>query len=231
MRAKIIKLEEVNSTNDYLKERCETLPNFSLVHAKKQTAGRGRFNRKWISEEGGLWFSILIRHKRPDKSFLLCFAAAATIVEVLEKVGVVAEVKWPNDVYVGEKKICGILTENVIFGELANTIIGIGLNVNNPVPLEKTTTIKKERVLDHNIDKILRTFVRSYKKRMRAFSKKNHSAILKDWARFWKERGTFVKRKTVKGIVQGDVLGIDGEGQLILMDCSEKVIVNEGDVV
>ena len=133
----IIKLSATNSTNDYLKQLTATqhVDNFTIVTAEDQTAGRGQMGAQWNAEPGkNLTFSILVRDLLLEVSgiFNLNVAVAVSIIQALDGYGVEAlNIKWPNDILAGNKKIGGILIENSIKqgGEIFS-VIGIGLNVN-----------------------------------------------------------------------------------------------------
>lgn len=127
-------LEEADSTNSWASEHCRELEDMTYIEATRQTAGRGQRGNSWESEPGkNLTFSVLYR---PDsfaanRQFAISEAVALAIVETLAHFSVDATVKWPNDIYVGDRKICGILIEHSIFGmEIAHSVIGAGLNVN-----------------------------------------------------------------------------------------------------
>jgi len=148
-----IKLSQTASTNTYLSRLAATLPGGTVIYTPCQTAGRGQKGNSWESEDGkNLTFSMLI--KRPPVNardqFYLSEAAALAVVEALTAVaGDGFTVKWPNDVYWQDKKICGMLLENSLDAlEIAYCVVGIGLNVNqqrfvsdapNPVSLINIT--------------------------------------------------------------------------------------------
>lgn len=98
-----------------------------------QSGGRGQSDRKWLVEPGqNLTFSLIFEPQKPDRFILLTLACALSVAEIAyEKTGVKSEIKWPNDVILNGRKVCGILTESQFFGDkLARLIIGIGINVN-----------------------------------------------------------------------------------------------------
>ena len=149
---RILKLAETTSTNSWLSTNENNLEAPLMVYSEKQTAGRGQRGASWESEPGkNLTASLLLRLEsfQADKQFLISEAIALSIVELLSRHGVLAEIKWPNDIYVGNDKICGILVENVVTGsEITRTIAGFGLNVNqekfisdapNPVSMKMLT--------------------------------------------------------------------------------------------
>lgn len=128
---KVIQLDEVGSTNEYAKTIAHEVPEGTVVIAKRQTAGRGRKGRSWASPEGGIWMSVILKPPRVDPR--LAFVGALAVVDTLADFGISAGIKWPNDVWVGGRKVSGILAEGKA-GEYS--ILGIGLNVNNPIPEE-----------------------------------------------------------------------------------------------
>ena len=131
---KEIHFTEIDSTNLYLKKHYAELDDLDIVDAKHQSAGRGRMARVWEDSSGeNLLFSVLIKDKNLFPEFSsLSLLAASSIMNTIKSLGINGvSVKWPNDVMVNDKKICGILLESVSFGsEIEALIIGIGLNVN-----------------------------------------------------------------------------------------------------
>ena len=126
----MIKLNEVNSTNNYIKERLNELDNFECVFTMNQTNGKGRTGHTWVSEPNkNVAMSLLIKDDKIIKNFnLVSIVTGVVVAEYLETLGLnKVAIKWPNDVYVNEKKICGILLEGNIPEYI---IIGIGINVN-----------------------------------------------------------------------------------------------------
>ena len=129
---KIHFFETLDSTNTYAVRHFDELSDGDLVVAKKQTAGRGRLNRKWISTEGNLFASFVI--KEPfSEPFYATMVSSLSVVAAIHKLypGITPEIKWPNDVILNGKKICGVLCEGVIReGKLKGIICGIGVNLN-----------------------------------------------------------------------------------------------------
>ena len=114
----------------------------SVIAAREQTAGRGQRGNTWLSAPGmNLTFSIVLKHGNeglvditPDKQFVINDIISKTIVEFLSRHGIDARIKLPNDIYVADRKICGILIEHSVLGSsLVHSIIGIGLNVNQTI--------------------------------------------------------------------------------------------------
>jgi len=124
----------VSSTNEWAKELAKLgVEEGTVAVAETQTAGRGRLRREWSSPAGGLWFSVVLRPRaRPTDAVGLVFVAGLAVAEVLsEKYGLHVETKWPNDVLVHEKKICGMLCEmSSVGGTVKYVIVGVGINAN-----------------------------------------------------------------------------------------------------
>jgi len=142
------KFEELNSTNAKAKEMAAAgAGEWTVVLAKKQGAGYGRKGNAWFSPEGGLYFTVILPKGNVDDLQLLTILAAFCVANAAkEKFGVEPMIKLPNDVHLDGKKICGILTENVIMGGVKSSVIGIGVNTNIekfPSGLEKSSTSLK----------------------------------------------------------------------------------------
>ncbi len=134
---KILLLEETDSTNTYVSVHADSLDDMTLVAAHSQTAGRGQRGNSWESEPGRNICATLFHRPAgvPARvQFAVSEATALGVADMLAHYGIEARVKWPNDVYVGDRKICGILIENAVAGcDLLHCRIGIGLNVNQTV--------------------------------------------------------------------------------------------------
>lgn len=219
---KIIDLVTVDSTNTYLKNNYQHLEDMTFVCAKYQTAGRGRGNRQWLAEEGkNLTFSVLIRDEDLIGRYkMLSVLSALSILKVLQKYGISdVSIKWPNDVYVRDEKIAGILLESVSRESLECLIIGIGLNVNQKSfqgeflhqPVSMFQLLGQETDLD-NLKKDV------YQQLADCFS------LLKQGHDFYRQiaENDYLKGRKAFGEVRGkemevEVIGIDE-------DCSLKII-------
>ena len=116
-----LELEETASTNTYATQHAGELADMTMVTARRQSAGRGQRGNSWESEPGrNLTFSLFFRPPRslhPRSQFFISEAVALAIADALAGRGVEAMVKWPNDIYCGDRKICGILIEHSLFGD------------------------------------------------------------------------------------------------------------------
>ncbi|MDE6732202.1 MAG: biotin--[acetyl-CoA-carboxylase] ligase [Oscillospiraceae bacterium] len=124
----IIKLDEVDSTNSYMKAHLSKLCDGDVVTARLQTAGRGRLGHEWAADEGMLPLSILL--KNPPERENITARVGLAVCEALKELGEIsAFIKWPNDIIIGSRKVCGILCESAAFGDNFCVIVGIGVNV------------------------------------------------------------------------------------------------------
>ena len=134
---RLVKLDAIDSTNDFLKGLAskESLENFTTIWAQSQTHGRGQMGSMWVSEAGkNLTMSVLIRNSVTNLSqiFTLNVAVALAVIQALEGLGIPnLTIKWPNDIMSGNKKVGGILIENIVkSGGITDSVVGVGLNVN-----------------------------------------------------------------------------------------------------
>jgi BirA family biotin operon repressor/biotin-[acetyl-CoA-carboxylase] ligase len=164
----IIKLDAIDSTNDFLKAlaKKKVVENFTAVVAENQTNGKGQMGAAWSSETGkNLIMSILVKDilYNVDEIFHLNVAIALSVFQVLEEIKVPKlAIKWPNDIMSDTKKLCGILIENSIKSSSEiESIVGIGLNVNQkkfenlPKASSMAIVLKNEFDLDLILDKII----------------------------------------------------------------------------
>src|ERR1035441_7761450 len=145
--------EQTTSTNDVIEKLArDGVPEAAVFFAESQTKGRGRLGRKWVSpERKGLWFSILLRPDlRPQETTQLTVASATALRRAIQsETGLKPEIKWPNDILVGGRKVAGILTElSAELDRVRHVILGIGMDVNQgagefPPELRKLATSLK----------------------------------------------------------------------------------------
>ena len=160
----IIKLSATDSTNTYLRNLCneENLKDYTVIVTNQQTKGRGQMGSVWESEANkNLIFSVFkdLSEFRIEHSFYLSMIVSLSILDALKLMGIHGLwIKWPNDILSDNKKICGILIENVVKNnKLSSAIIGIGLNVNqlefNNLP--NAASLKSATGINYNLDELL----------------------------------------------------------------------------
>ena len=226
---KLIRFKEINSTNTYLKENYNSLDNLTVVVANHQTMGKGRLGRTWIDNDD-LLFSILIKdgiEKATDYSLLI----ASTIIKVLDKYN--PTVKWPNDIMIGDKKICGILLEAVTKEKIKCVVIGIGINVNTtsfPDDLRvKASSLKLISNESINKEELLTTIINKFNEEYNKYLNKESDYILNISNHFYlnnKKVSFYYQGKDCEGIV----LGISNNGELIVDYNSQELYLKSGEV-
>jgi BirA family transcriptional regulator, biotin operon repressor / biotin---[acetyl-CoA-carboxylase] ligase len=167
----IIKLNAIDSTNSYLRQLSseETLKDYTIVVAEHQTEGRGQMGTVWDSEKGkNLMFSLFKDLSMHDVEFpfYISMAISLAIVKTFKTLNIPdLTIKWPNDILSADKKICGILIENVIKNKLSYTIIGIGVNVNQTKfkNLPKASSLKNITGFHYDLDEILHSIIKHTK--------------------------------------------------------------------
>ncbi|MEM3552202.1 MAG: biotin--[acetyl-CoA-carboxylase] ligase [Candidatus Bathyarchaeia archaeon] len=223
---KILWFKTVDSTNNIAKKLAEEgFEEGTIIVAETQTKGRGRYRRTWFSPKGGLWFSIILRPEMsPNEVFKLNFLTTLSIVKAINDLyNLKAEIKWPNDVLINGKKVCGVLNETKIKdGKLEFVILGIGMNVNIPLEvfpkeLRKTSTSLKI-LLRENVpimvllQKILKNIFFYYSE-----VKKNFIQILNEYKCFMKMLNSWIEINVGNKKMKGQVIDVNEEtGALIV---------------
>jgi BirA family biotin operon repressor/biotin-[acetyl-CoA-carboxylase] ligase len=222
---KIIKLDTVVSTNSFLKDLSvsSTLENFTVVVTQNQTKGRGQQNNEWLSEPfKNLTFSVFTTFK--DVKIIhkkyLNFAISLAIYKVLfDKNLPKISIKWPNDLMVANKKICGILIENTFFGDqIKSTIVGIGLNVNQekfPDALRNVTSLKLATLKETDLNVLLHEILVALKTNVKILESKDFHLLEKQYLNVLYKKNIPTMFKTSKDdIFMGIISGISEQGNL-----------------
>lgn len=168
----------LDSTNDEALRHIGEYDNMSVIAAREQTAGRGQRGNSWSAAAGeNLTFSLVLKYgpgltpSLPVSSaFCLSKASSLAVCDVLDAYGINAAIKWPNDIYVRNSKICGMLIENSLSGDqLSTSVIGIGLNVNQkefPPSLVNPVSMSLATGVEYSVDEVLETFCKAFASRM-----------------------------------------------------------------
>ena len=217
--SRIIYYPELPSTMAVAKELARNdCPDFTTVIAGRQTGGRGRLNRLWLSEEGGLYFTMVLRPDLPPVfSFRVSFLASLTLARLLRDLFEIdASVKWPNDILVNERKISGMLSElEAEADRLAFINIGLGINVNNdPLTAQpEATSIKK--ILGRKVSKkdILYRYLDAFENKIQTA---DFDRVVQDWKQYTVTLNRDVRVVTNKKVITGRAVDVDDTGALIL---------------
>jgi len=221
----------INSTNQYLKENYKKLEHLTIVTADHQTNGRGRFNRKW-EDKDDLLFSILIKvnlNTPIDYSLVI----AKTVLTVLNNYLGNLSIKWPNDIMVGDRKICGILLEGVTTSKIECVIIGVGININTKEfsdgLLIKATSIYNEIAKEINkldlLNEIKEEFLNDYYDYIKG--NKDYLNIINNNFYLRNKKVTFTYNNK---LLNGKVIGLNENGKLIINKDGELIEISSGEV-
>ena len=225
----------IGSTNERARELAEEgWPDGSFVVSEAQETGKGRLGRAWSSPPGGIWFSlILVPDMRPSEAPTLTLAGGTAVANALAENGFDARLKWPNDVLIGDKKVCGILTE--MSGEMERIdyiVMGIGINANCKVedlPKEyraKATTLQEARGSPVDRKKIFIDILGAFEE---LYGLSTEDMIIR-----WKERSSTLGKKVKVHTQKGDIVGVakdlDPTGALIIeLPSGEQQTIYSGD--
>ena len=232
--------KEVSSTNTVAKFLSNNnVENGSVVISEKQTDARGRSGKSWESPLGGIWLSIVLT---PDVDYskipLITLATGVAVAKTLEEIGIEnPEIKWPNDIMVNGKKVCGILTEAITnFNTIEHVIIGVGIDANLsiedfPEELQNTTTTLEREIGRVNENFLIKVFLQELEKIIELFNGKCYEDILKEWRKRSYTIGKIVEvKKPFSRSYDAYAAGISKEGELIVEKHDgtlEKVISGE----
>jgi BirA family biotin operon repressor/biotin-[acetyl-CoA-carboxylase] ligase len=227
--------DELDSTQDEAERLSRRLKvRGFVVFARRQISGRGRRGRAWVSGEGGLWLTVALRQDEMRcNPGIVTYAAAVGLHQSLERLGVKAEILWPNDIFVGGAKLCGILVESDSVGNRFGFVrVGVGLNVTNdvtsidaPYPVTNLSAC-----LGRNVDvmDVLEVVIRGL---LDALMSLPPERVLQEYR---KRSGTLGKRVQIissGSVLEGVAEDVDEEGRLVLTSGKSKLVVESGELV
>jgi BirA family transcriptional regulator, biotin operon repressor / biotin---[acetyl-CoA-carboxylase] ligase len=241
--------EEIGSTQERARELArDGAPHGTLVISKVQTGGRGRLGRRWRSPAGGLWMSLVLRPDIPTRvAARTTQTAAVGVAKVLRGFGVEARIKWPNDLLVDGRKICGILAESSVesvpvaaknVGPGAErpvdfVVLGVGLNANlDPedlgIPGGEAATLRSELGHDVGLMDVLDSLLSNLDAELARIEDFGH--VLDDWRALNCTLGTRVRVRRFGEVLEGVALDLGLEGELLLKTGDGLVELFEGEI-
>ena len=229
-----VRLEEIDSTNNFADR--------TVVHAQRQTSGRGRLNRSWVDlGEGNLFMTIILK---PSKSYNEVFSnitqyLSVCLCHVLESYGTKAEIKWPNDVLIDGKKIAGILSEAVVQtnGTLKGIVLGIGVNLNSDIETVKAIpdkiatalNIETGKCIDVDVfrEELLKEFFANYDMFLdKGFELIKHEYVSKNCF-LGKELNIQIFDRVENGLAKT----VTDKGELVLLKDNKELVLTIGDIL
>jgi len=225
---KFLKFDEIDSTNNYMKENISSFANYDIVSSKVQTSGRGRRGNTWLSSEGMALFSFLLK---PEKELSIIEATKLPLLAGISTLSALKKIKdgaysfkWTNDVFLNSKKLCGILIERV----KDNFIVGIGINVANKISEDiKNIAISMES--NYDIEKLILKVVEEFSVYYKRFSEGKWSEIIEEINsyNFLKDKkirvniGDKIFEGIAKNIVEDGRIQIEMNGEIKLFSVGE----------
>jgi BirA family biotin operon repressor/biotin-[acetyl-CoA-carboxylase] ligase len=215
----ILYFPEVSSTMDVARDQAKKhCPDFTAVIAGRQTKGRGRLNRRWLSDDGGLYFTMVLRPPIPlQLSFKVSFLASLTLAKVIRKtLQIDAMVKWPNDIMVDERKISGMLVELEAEADRVFFIaLGMGINVNNDPSEAESGASSLKKIMGREVSKkdLLARFLKEFRHWMK---KADFDHVISEWKKHTVTLGRHVRIVTQQTESEGLAVDVDENGALVL---------------
>ncbi len=218
----IYRFSELGSSND--EAQAARYSHGDVVVAERQTAGRGQRGNKWLSGEGlNLTLSLVLCPQGLElrRQFLLSQAVALGICDMLGSYGLDARIKWTNDIYIGDRKIVGILIENKLCGgSLVRSVVGIGLNINQQefdaaLPNPTSMTLEAGRAFER--DEVLERLVAAILARFDAVGSEGEASLVADYHALMYRLGELHPFKIASGELLGGVIrGVEPSGELLI---------------
>ncbi len=229
----IVWLDTIDSTNSEALRRLAELPSMTVLAAREQTAGRGQRGNAWFTEPGrNLTFSIVLKFGEGEllaaQAHWLNYLTSHAVASFLREEGVQPQVKWPNDVYAGRKKICGVLIENILQGSsVAASVIGVGVNINQTVfpQLANATSLVlctgKECALEPALERLTALFEKNLPL---LFDERRRSGLFEAYASLLFQKGVSARYHDLltgeefSGVIEG----VEADGRLCIREGSRR---------
>ena len=232
--------DSIDSTNTKAKELAEEgHPGGTLVVADRQTAGKGRRGRSWESPSGiGIFMTLMLKPEiNPNNASMLTLVAAMATTRAIRRVtGVPAMIKWPNDIVMNGKKVCGILTEmSAQFDYINHIVIGIGINVHNeefPKEIAQTASSLYVESGQHiHRASLIEAFLEEFEDVYAEYLKtEDMEGLVKEYDSMLVNRGRQVRVLDPKEPFEGKAMGITKKGELIVDTWESRKLVSSGEV-
>lgn len=237
----VLYFDTIDSTNTKAQELAEKgYPSGTLVVADKQESGKGRRGRSWVSPSGtGIFMTLMIKPDiNPNNASMLTLVAALAVAKAITSVtGEEAMIKWPNDIVVNGKKVCGILTEmNAQFDYINHIVVGIGINVHNESFPEEISQMASSLMIEaggkrfHRAQIIAET-MSYFEQYYDTFLKtQDLSALVSEYDKLLVNRNKSVRVLDPKEPFDGKAMGITPKGELIVDTWESRKLVSSGEV-
>jgi BirA family transcriptional regulator, biotin operon repressor / biotin---[acetyl-CoA-carboxylase] ligase len=222
----IISLKRVDSTNNYARLLIDNneLTDETVICTAFQQQGRGQQNNSWESEAGkNLTFTLVLftKYLKAEKQFYLAQTISIGIVNFLKSHKIDAQIKWPNDIYEGERKIAGILIENSILNDtLIYSLVGIGLNVNQQnfsSNLSNVQSMKNVTLKEYDLNELLNQLLIKLKIQVERLRKNEYVRLKNDYIRLLYKFDRISQFSVNGKIFSGKIIDVEENGQLLIL--------------
>ncbi|HSB84187.1 MAG TPA: biotin--[acetyl-CoA-carboxylase] ligase [Nitrosarchaeum sp.] len=235
--------DSIDSTQNQAMNMALDVEDGTIIIAEKQTSGKGRQGRRWISPSGGIWFSIIL-HPKFDISVITLFplASALALSNAIEKsMGIKSELKWPNDITIKGKKVAGMLVDaSLESNKIENLILGVGINFNVDVKqIEKTlkdtpnfygvSSLREQNKTTKPIS-LLQSFLIELEQVYNLLNVGETKKIIKDWTKKSSTINQNVELNTDNGKIKGRAIKIDSDGALVISENNKSIRITSGDI-
>ena len=237
--------DTMDSTQNFaIKIASNFIENGTIIISQKQTMGRGRFGRKWLSPQGGIWLSIVL-HPTFDISVTTLFpiAASLALANAIEKTFQIdSKLKWPNDVTIKGKKVAGMLVDaSIESNKIEYLVLGVGINFQiNSKQLEKS--VKKTEnfygitsLIDKNENQnpilLVQNFLNEVENVIELLNKEKRKIIIKSWTKKSSSIGKNITISTQNGKIKGKAIKLDDDGALVIKNNKNTQRILAGDVI
>ena len=236
--------DSIDSTqNQAMKIASDEANNGTVIIAEKQTSGKGRLGRKWISPKGGIWLSIIL-HPKFDISVITLFpiASALALSNAIEKtLNIKSELKWPNDITIKGKKVAGMLVDaSLESNKIENLILGVGINFNVDIKqIEKSlkdtpnfygvTSLSEQNKTVKSI-LLVQSFLMELEQMYNLLNAGDTKKIIRDWTRKSSTIGQNIELSTEDGKIRGKAIKIDDDGALVISENKKNRRITSGDI-
>ncbi len=233
----IIYYKNIDSTNIESFRIANKYEGNFIIISDYQSAGKGQFNRKWFSPEcENLYFSLVIKDKIHFKNSLLVITTASTVIKTLSQYNINAFIKWPNDIIVKKKKICGILIEEKYNKNIRDLIvIGIGININTnfkKIKELKRIAISVAQLLKRNIsrEEFFIKFLQNFENELKRIQICQEE-IFNFYLKYLYKLNKKIKFKTGTKLIKGILSGVDKNGSIILKNREGEHYFTTGEII
>lgn len=237
--------DSIDSTqNQALKMANDPSNNGAIIIAEKQTGGKGRAGRRWISPKGGIWFSIILQPKF-DISITTIFPIASSLAlsNTIEKIFKISpELKWPNDVTIKNRKVAGMLVDVTLESNRVECmVLGVGINFDiNTKQIEKilkgtpnfygVSSLNEQKKKIKSVQ-LVQTFLVELEKIYELLTNKQTKKIISEWTKKSSTIGKNVELETINGKITGKAIKIDNDGALVVSKDNKEHRVVAGNII